>query len=327
MPSEFPVSLIIKAIDKVTAPLQKINAQVQKINAPFKRLNNSFHVLAVEAGFEKLIDRSQRLGKSIAHVGHEAVDLAKRLGAFGLLAGGALFGLAKSTADAGDSIAKTAAKLGISTQRLQEWRFAAEHSGVEQDTLDQSLQRLSINLAQAAAGGGDAGDIFKALSISVKNSKGQVRSLDSVLPALADKFSKIKSASLRNAIALKLFGKEGVNLGALLQRGSKGLTELADESHALGAVLSDDAIKSAVEFKNVWEKLKTTFVGVRNAIGTLLLPVVRDLMLQLQQFLMQNREKIIQWTKTFIANLPEAFRQAKAAFLAFKQTLSVYCRW
>jgi hypothetical protein len=59
---------------------------------------------------------------------------------------------------AADAIGKTADKIGVGVEALQELRFAAKASGVEQQTLDMPLQRFTRRAAEAAQGTGEATD-------------------------------------------------------------------------------------------------------------------------------------------------------------------------
>ena len=72
--------------------------------------------------------------------------------------GGALLGVATVSGlgalvdrsiSAADAVGKTADKIGISVEALQELRFAAKASGVEQQTLDMALQRFTRRAAEA----------------------------------------------------------------------------------------------------------------------------------------------------------------------------------
>jgi hypothetical protein len=51
---------------------------------------------------------------------------------------------------AANAIGKTADTIGVGAQALQELRFAAKASGVEQQTLDMALQRFTRRAAEAA---------------------------------------------------------------------------------------------------------------------------------------------------------------------------------
>jgi hypothetical protein len=56
---------------------------------------------------------------------------------------GGLAALVDRSISAADAIGKTADKIGIGVEALQELRFAAKASGVEQQTLDMALQRFT----------------------------------------------------------------------------------------------------------------------------------------------------------------------------------------
>ena len=74
----------------------------------------------------------------------------------GALAGvatvGGLAALVDRSISAANAIGKTADTIGVGVEALQELRFAAKASGVEQQTLDMALQRF-----KPACGGGGAG--------------------------------------------------------------------------------------------------------------------------------------------------------------------------
>ena len=74
----------------------------------------------------------------------------------GTLAGvatvGGLAALVDRSISAADAIGKTADKIGVGVEALQELRFAAKASGVEQQTLDMALQRFTRRAAEAAQG-------------------------------------------------------------------------------------------------------------------------------------------------------------------------------
>jgi len=71
------------------------------------------------------------------------------------VAGAAGFGLlVRSSLNATDSLAKTAAKIGTTTEALGALRYAADLTGVATQTMDMALQRFTRRTAEAAAGHG-----------------------------------------------------------------------------------------------------------------------------------------------------------------------------
>ena len=55
-----------------------------------------------------------------------------------------------------DKIGKVSSKLGISTDALQKFRFGAEQSGIQVNTFDMAIQRMTRRVAEARNGTGEA---------------------------------------------------------------------------------------------------------------------------------------------------------------------------
>ena len=72
--------------------------------------------------------------------------------AVGVATVGGLGALVDRSISAADAIGKTADKIGVGVEALQELRFAAKASGVEQQTLDMALQRFVRRVAEAGNG-------------------------------------------------------------------------------------------------------------------------------------------------------------------------------
>ena len=79
---------------------------------------------------------------------------------------GGLAALVDRSISAADAIGKTADKIGVGVEALQELRFAAKASGVEQQTLDMALQRFTRRAAEAAQGTGEAKDALAQMGIA-----------------------------------------------------------------------------------------------------------------------------------------------------------------
>ncbi len=94
----------------------------------------------------KKIDRAAgRASRGLGTLGDRASSLRRNMRLLGgvvaaVAAAGGLALLVKRSIDAADSIAKTADAIGISTDALQELRFAADLSGVSVESLDKALK-------------------------------------------------------------------------------------------------------------------------------------------------------------------------------------------
>ena len=128
--------------------------------------------------------------------------------------GGALIGVATvgglgalidRSISAADAIGKTADKIGVGVEALQELRFAAKASGVEQQTLDMALQRFTRRAAEAAQGTGEAKDALAQMGIALRDQSGNLRSSEDLLGDVADAFARIEDPAERVRLAFKLF--------------------------------------------------------------------------------------------------------------------------
>jgi len=97
--------------------------------------------------------------------------------------------------------------------------------------------------AQVHGHGGS--EALKALGVSAVVVRGQIRSAEQVLLDLADKFAAMPDGATKAALALRLFGKEGVGIIPFLNQGREGLTALKEEVLYLGLVKSEDVARAA----------------------------------------------------------------------------------
>lgn len=304
----YPIEVIISGVDRVTAPIRRINERINRSFAPLRRLSGALGALSREAGV-------LRLSESMGNLYHRTVDVAGQMRGLTLrvaalagissLASKGLFGLATTTAQAGDEAAKTALRLGVSAEWLQEMRYAAQSAGIGAETFDMAMQRAGRRIGEfAATGKSTAGPAIKALGLQIYDANGRLRTMEDMLPEIADKLARIRSPLVRNALAMKLFDSEGVKLVQMLENGAASLEAMRARARELGVVLSRDTVRSAEEFNSVWDDMKAALLGVRYTIGVALMPVVRDLAERLTSFLVENRDAIAEWAREFARSLP-----------------------
>lgn len=162
------------------------------------------------------------------------------------VAGAAGLGLLiERSLEAADAIGKTADRVGLTVEGLQELRFAAQQSGVATSTFDMAMQRFSRRVGEAANGSGELRDTLKQYGIAVRDSEGRSRALESVLNDYADAIAKAGNNQERLRLAFKAFDSEGAALVNLFRKGSAGVRELRQEARDLGLVMTSQMVRSA----------------------------------------------------------------------------------
>lgn len=245
--------------------------------------------LITKWGFQVDDKPLEKMKESIDGV-KEAVSL---IGTQLLAAGGYLFGLTKSFADAGDAVTDTAYRLGVSTQALQELGYAAQLAGSNQEELNLSLLKFGKNVGDAAKGSGEAYDSLNRLSGLI--GKDIVKSggnTEQMLMDVVSAFGKMTDRTEKAKIAMDLFGMKGTSMLQFLDKGADGIAALRQEANALGYVMDEGALSAAGNFNDSIDKLKATLLGLRNIVGAQLAPVITNLIESFREWVLANREII-----------------------------------
>ncbi|MES2904633.1 MAG: phage tail tape measure protein [Pseudomonadota bacterium] len=214
------------------------------------------------AGAQKLTDqkldqieaRGRRMGEGL----RKGFDLAKgaAVAYAAAVAIPAITNAIKSGLEYASSLGEVAQQLGVTTDALQEYRFAGSQAGLSTEETDQALSQLTRRLGEAATGTKAQAEAFAGLGITVKDVEGNVLNAADAIPLIADALQKVENPAERAAILMDLFGRSGQKLEALLAGGSAGINNLRDAAQKLGIVLSPELINRADEAADKLSALK-----------------------------------------------------------------------
>lgn len=319
------VKVRFSAVDRLSSAISSINQKLQAIRQPVTETQGRFAKLGAALGGKGTLDALRNAGSAAGDLRSEITGAAMAVAGLGAAIVGPAFALVKSFAQASNDIADTADKIGISTQALQELRYAAKLSGIETEGFDKAMVKLGKSMAEASIGTGEGLAAFQALGIEVKDRvTGRLKSVDQVLPQIADMFAKIGSAGAKNTLAMRIFGQEGANMSLLLSKGSEGIRDLRLEALALGSVIGDKTLKRAGEFNNQLDRVKTAVQGAAFVVAAELLPTFENLSKELLDFLRNNREQIVSFGQSFKTALETVLGVAKSAFKGIMAAVSLF---
>jgi hypothetical protein len=296
----YSLDVVIKAVDKLTAPLRGIFSKVKQASAGVSGALD-------RTGLPVFANSLKGVGGAIGGIGTAVSSSAKRilgLGATLGITGAALNLFFQGFADATGAIGDTAERTGISRERFQELSFAAKLTGSSAETLGGALQKMQVNVGKATAGSKDLKDMFKGLGISIKDSSGKLKSTDALFDTFVDRISKIKDPSLQAEAAVKIFGKSATELLPLIRGGGAGIKDMADEARRLGIVISDSAVREGETFGDTLDTLHAALSGVGNSIGSSLVPQLNILGSKLIDNIVKYRPQIEAFATSFAENLP-----------------------
>lgn len=183
----------------------------------------------------------------------------------------------KGSIDAADAMSKAAQKVGTTTEMLSGLKYAADMSDVSFELLQKSLGKLSSNAYSAATSGGEAAAAFKTLGINVKGTDGHLKDSGTMLEELAGKFAAMPDGAEKSALAIKLFGKAGMDMIPLLNSGSEGLAQMRGELDKMGGTISTETALRAEEFNDKLGKMAEITKSFGAVVASDLLPAINEL--------------------------------------------------
>jgi hypothetical protein len=180
----------------------------------------------------------------------------------------AIYDTAKEMASFGSDIVRTSGTMGMTISQFQQWRYVAKMSDVELQSMTMGFRMLSQNILDVSRGTGEAKDAFVRLGISVKDSNGQLKSINDMIPELADKLSKIQNPTERLALTMEIFGsRSGEAFDALLRQGGPAIETLIKEFRDLGLEIDESLLKRLAESEQAFKRLSFSGEKLKASLG------------------------------------------------------------
>ncbi len=281
--AERNLSIRLSVIDggKVKAELSEIGEKgersLKKIEAAATPASSSLKLLSSAANDAKFhlqaaTDRLGMLGSVLGKLGPAGLLAGASIAALGV----GITALVMPVARVGDEFFKLSQKTGVSVEALTALDYAAKLSDVSTEGMTKALQKLSVAMFDTQINGVEGSAALRALGVSATDVNGQIRPTEQVLLDLADKFSAMPDGADKAALAVKLFGKEGLAIIPFLNQGREGITALMEEAQRLGLVMSEDVARASEVFNDNLTRLSAIFEGVQRQIGAAVIPVLAD---------------------------------------------------
>lgn len=175
-----------------------------------------------------------------------------------------------------DEIMTLSSQTGIATDKLQEYQYMAELVDVDVSTITGSLRKLTMQMDSASTGSGSAAEAFDTLGISVTDAEGNLRSNQDVFAEVIDALGEIENTTERDALAMDIFGKSAQELNPLIEAGSEGIAEFAQEARDAGYVLDDETLESLGAVDDEMKRFESRTTAVKNNLVSAFAPALAD---------------------------------------------------
>jgi len=199
-----------------------------------------------------------------ALVDTEAAGLSSAFNSIGLAIAGAftvnqIIGFVGGVMDAASEVGDLSAKLGISTEAVQRFKFAAEQGGTTLDSVGRSIQTMNNKLSEGGKGTIAALDALGLELDDLRASGPEQAFID-----IADAIAGIADPMERTRLAMEVFGKSG---SENMQMFLEGVERVGSET----AVMSDDTIRRLKAAQDSWTSwMNTITITSAEAIASML---------------------------------------------------------
>ena len=175
---------------------------------------------------------------------------------------------ANKTAQYGDNVDKMSQKIGISAEAYQKWDYVMQRAGGSVDSLKMGMKTLSQQAEQNS-------EDFQRLGISQE----EVANLsqEDLFERTIKGLSEMEAGTERAALASKLLGRAGVDLGPLLNGGSEAIEEQMELAEKYGMIMPDSAVKASAAFEDSMTTMNMTMQGLKNRLMGDFLPAMTQI--------------------------------------------------
>ena len=192
-------------------------------------------------------------------------------------AAGGLFALTTKAGQAADQLLDLKQITGASTDTLQELKYISADAGVSFESLTGIYSKLTNLLPSIEKGTSDSAKAFDKLGVSLRDSNGDLRSTEDLVPELIMGLQNIENVTERNAMAQKIFGRDLYALGPVMGYTNEQFKALRLEAHEMGAVMGEDTVAQANKFRAVMDKGIVSIKTNLNKLGASFAPVFEDM--------------------------------------------------
>lgn len=241
-------TLMSEAIERIGGVSKLTESELARVSATAKEAAAKLTAMGqdVPPGIQKIADASTGATSAAFGWKNALMGVAGTLGiAFSV---NAIKDFVVNVIQTGASIGDLSQKLGVSTEAVQRWSYAAEQSGATMDNVDKALSTMNRTLS-------DGSNSTKAILGDIGIRFDDIRKMkpEDAFNTITEAIAGIEDPMLRAEAATKLFGKSGQEL---LPAIADGFSKVGKEA----GVMSEETIRRLKEAEDAWARLKNTVV-------------------------------------------------------------------
>ncbi len=224
-------------------------------------------VLRIKADIDDLTKNLNKAAKDADGFGDNIGKVSKAGAAVLVTLTTATIAAVKAGGEHAEQIEMVSQKTGIAKQVIQQWSVALAENNLSTDHLTTSMKALSKMMVEANDPSSAAANTFEELNVTGKTT-------EAVILQLADRFKQMPDGAEKARLAVELFGKSGLDMIPLLNKGSEGFKESMEAAKRFGAVLSDTTLSALSGADDAFDRLGVATKSVSYQFAGLMAPAV-----------------------------------------------------
>ena len=277
-----------KKLEELTKIQKEMDAQgVDKNSAQYQALQRD--IISTENSLKQLeqetknfgsvgVQKVAAVGKSMQELGGKIEGVGQKLKGISTAAAGleaALVGTGLKAITTADDLNTMAAQTGLSTAEIQKFQYASDRIDVSLETMTGALAKMKKNRTGQP-------ELWKALGVSVTEwQNGPMRDAKDVFYDAIEALSKIQNETLRDQVAMELFGKSADQLAGIIDDGGAALRAYGAEAEQMGLILSDEVLGNLNTTNDQIDKakaqLRAGLLQLGATIAQVLAPVIEKI--------------------------------------------------
>lgn len=205
-------------------------------------------------------------------LGFMSGPIGKAVGVMTAVSAG-LIAMAKSAMTAGNNIYGLAQRMHTTNAEAARMNMVFKLAGADARAAVPAIIRLDKAIQSAGEDGNDTTRLLSAFGVVMKDSAGNLLPVNQQLTALAKGYRNAAAAGLESEFVSQLLGARGAELVPVLKDMAE-LQERAAKIPTTGLLNPDEAHRMNME----WNEMKVSMGQLSGAIGAAFMPVVSDLM-------------------------------------------------
>jgi len=224
---------------------------------------------------------------NLDHIGSKASGLGKTLAGLGAAVSVGIIAskvtdFAKASVQSFETVGGESMKLqrimGGNVEQMSALRGAAAMTGVSADTLATSMRAFSQDIE------GNSKQL-QGLGVATRDAAGNIRPTGDVLKDVAAVFKDMPNGAEKSTLAVQLFGRSGLDMIPMLNKGADGIADLEAKTAAYGLTLTKTDQDALAKFRASQRDLSLATEGVKTSFGKSLFPVLTEFNAGLVQLL------------------------------------------